>query len=220
MAKLTDKYSLDDWKVLALATTGDYIDVNSFKSLNLLDQPEAIAKFQNVYLCDFCKVITEMAAIYYEPFKTSYGKIESVLNELVGNDVFTQNWVKIQSCNFDNATDDSLSFDFSITYKSKTYRVTSKTVLLERLHELVQDDIFYIDDDLLCQCIKSTNAKGLFKILKDDKRGDILREILTTNTQYIASMFFKKHPIYFFIVPKTMPTITQFHNGSYHYISA
>ena len=220
MGKLSDKYTLEEWAVLAVVTTGNYLDVNSFKSLNLLESKEAAEKFQSIYLCDFCKVITEMAAIYYEPFKTSYAKIERVLNELFGNDIFSNNWFKINGCNFDTVTDDSLSFDFSITYKSKTYRVTSKTVLIERLHELVQDDIFYLDDDLLCRYIKSTNAKELFKILKDDNRGDVLRELLTTNTRYIATMFFKENPVYWFVVPKTMATITELHNGTYYYISA
>ena len=220
MAKIADKYDLDDWTKLALATTAQYIDVNSFKSLDLLDQPEAVATFQSVYLCDFCKVVEEMTAIYYEASRTSYAKIERVLNDIVGNDIFSNNWFKIKGCNFDTVTDDCFQFDFSINYKGKEYRVTSQNVLIERLHDLVQDDIFYIDDDLLCKCIKSTNAKALFKILKDDKRGDILREILTTNTRYIASMFFKQNPIFWFVVPKTMATITQYNNGAYYYISA
>ena len=223
MSKFSDKYSLEDWTVLALATSKLYIDINSLKHLNLLEQLDAVEKFQSAYLCDFCKVVAEMTAVYHEASKSSYAKIERVINELIGNDPFTNEWIKIHGCGFDTVKiydDDRFSFDFSITYKSKDYRVTSQNVLIERLHDLVQDDIFYINDDLLCQHIKSSNPEELFKILKEDKRGDVLRELLTTNTRYIASMFFKQNPVFWFVVPKTMATITQFNNGSYYYISA
>ena len=132
MEKLIGKGNLKSWEILAAITIQTYIDVNSFKSLELLKHKEAVDKFHTLYLCDLSKVIGEMLNMYYQPFTSPYIKVETVLNELLGNGVFT-NWITITGCNVANVESGCSLFDFFITYRGHSYRFTSENSLAELL---------------------------------------------------------------------------------------
>ena len=135
MEKLADRRNLKSWEILAAITIETYLDVDSFKSLDLLSQKDAVDKFHSLYLCDLSKIVSEMLNIYYEPFTPPYAKVETVLNGLLGNGVFT-NWLTITGCNFANVVDGCSLFDFFITYKGHSYRFTSENSLAEKLHDM------------------------------------------------------------------------------------
>lgn len=136
MEKIADRPHLKSSEILAAVIIDTHLDLASFKSLDSLGDKSAVDKFHTLHLCNISKIVGEMLNAYYVPLKKSYSKVEIVLNELLGQTVFT-NWIAITGCNFgnfDNETGDASLFEFFITYKGHSYKFTSVNEAVEKLH--------------------------------------------------------------------------------------
>ena len=138
MEKLADRPYLKSCELLPAKAIDTYLDLDSFKSLDSLNDKDAVDKFHTAHLCALSKIVGEMLNLYYVPFEKPYLKTEIVLNELLGNGVFT-NWITITGCNFgnfDNEVGDASLFEFFISYKGHSYKLTSINETVQNFQDI------------------------------------------------------------------------------------